>query len=561
MRLDGVYRYPVKGFSGQEVPETVLLPGRGVPFDRHLAVAHGGRDVAEDGAWTTCHAFVRTGPFQGLPLFGIDFDGTALSMSRPGGVPVEIPLDDLADADAVLADWFPGATPRLVRASNGYWDYSDAGVSLINKATIASLGHGIDPLSFRANFYLSDLEPWAEFGLIGRRIRVGQAELEVLRPIDRCATTSVHPVTGEEVTNVPALLARDYGHIYCGVYARVVVVGRVAAGDPIVDLGPAPGAALAATEPYNAPPAQQWPRPARVVRRVRESASVTSFWLSDPLAGVRPEPLAGQHIRIHHSGRWRAYTVSAVEGDQLRISVKRDGVVSGLLHDTEPSELIITGPFGTMCLDSESSPLLLVSAGIGITPMLTMIRAAGDRPVTLLHAAREESPALWAEAKELVPDARLFRSPRRLDADTVVAAASPGDSVYLCGPVEFMRAMRAALVASGVPDSRIHQEVFVSPLATSGERTPPPEPGPFRVLFAESGVEAQWKAECGTLLELAEQSGVDVSSACRAGACDTCVRRLSGGSTAYLADPVLAQGNNRILLCCSVPTSDVIIDA
>ncbi|SDM21343.1 MOSC domain-containing protein [Allokutzneria albata] len=561
MRLDGIYRYPVKGFAGQEVPEAALLPGRGVPFDRHLAVAHGGQDVAEDGAWTTCHAFVRTGPYQGLPLFGIDFDGAALSMSRPGGAPVEIPLDDLAGAGAELAEWFPGTRPRLVRAGNGYWDYSDAGVSLINKATIASLGHGADPLSFRANFYLSDLAPWSEFGLVGRRVRVGGAELEVLRPIDRCSTTSIHPTTGEEITNVPALMAREHGHIYCGVYARVVVGGRVSPGDPVVDLGPAPGAALAGTEPSNAPPAQQWPRPARVVRRVRESTSVISYWLRDPLAGVRPEPLAGQHVRIHHGGRWRAYTISAAEGDELRISVKRDGVMSGLLHDTAPDELIITGPFGSMCLDSETSPLLLVSAGIGITPMLPMIRAAGDRPVTLLHAAREESPALWAEAKELLPEARLFRSPHRLDAETVAAAADPSSSVYLCGPVGFMRAMREALVASRVPDSRIRQEVFVSPLASSGERTPPPEPGPFRVLFADSGVEAQWKAECGSLLDLAEQAGLSLPSSCRAGACDTCVQRLSGGSTAYLTDPVLAPGNDRVLLCCSVPTSDVIIDA
>ncbi|WP_086821099.1 MOSC domain-containing protein [Allokutzneria sp. NRRL B-24872] len=560
MRLDGVYRYPVKGFAGQELPEAALLPGRGVPFDRQLAVAHGGQDVAEGGAWTSCHAFVRTGPYQGLPLFGVDFDGSALSMSRPGGAPVSFPLDDLSHASSALAEWFPGATPRLVRAGNGYWDYPDASVSLINTATIAALGHGIDPLSFRANLYVSELAPWAEFGLVGRRVRIGEVELEVLRPIDRCSTTSVHPVTGEEVTNVPALLARDFGHIYCGVYARVVVGGRVAPGDSIVDLGPAPEAARAGTEPYNAPPAAQWPRPARVARRVVESPSVTSLWLTDPLAGVRAEPLAGQHIRIHHSGRWRAYTISAVDGDQLRISVKRDGVMSSSLH-SDVDELVITGPFGHVVLDSEPSPLLLVSAGIGITQMLPMIRAAGERPVTLLHAAREESPALWAEALGLLPSARLFRSPHRLDAETVAAAADPTSSVFLCGPVEFMRAMREALVSSGVPDSRVRQEVFVSPLASSGGRTPPPSPGPFRVLFAGSGVEAQWRAECGTLLELAEQAGVSVPASCRAGACDTCVQRLSGGSTAYLSDPVLRPARDRVLLCCSVPTSDVTIDA
>ena len=180
-------------------------------------------------------------------------------------------------------------------------DHEDAPLSLIDLETVALLarvaGRPIDPLRFRANFYVADMPALAEFELLGRTIRVGDAVLEVLRPIDRCRATSIDPATSDASLNVPALLARALGHVYCGVYARVVEGAEVKSGSRFYDLGPAPNATRDGTRVKTAPPVADWPRSVSVTGREQESAEVVSFWFDDPLASLRPAVQAGQHHR------------------------------------------------------------------------------------------------------------------------------------------------------------------------------------------------------------------------------------------------------------------------
>ena len=118
--------------------------------------------------------------------------------------------------------------------------------------------------------------------------------------------------------------------------------------------------------------------------------------------------------------------------------------------------------------------------------------------------------------------------------------------------------MRAAVVASGVGDGAIHSDPFYSPRQDTFEPREAPAPGPFRVEFSRSGKVHQWDSSCGTLLELADQQGEGLPASCRAGACGTCAVKVTG-DIFYTIDPVAPAPAGQALICCAVPTSDVVI--
>lgn len=581
-------RYPVKGFNGQPVAEAVLARGRGLPGDRRFAVTNGEGPVPADGRWTPCQGFMRLTRNPDLPLFGLDFAGPDLCLRHPDGrVAIGDPtraagLDRL---DAALVAWFSGGA-RLVEAQGGYWDHRDAAISIINPASVAALadaaGRHLDVARFRGNLLLDGLPAWGELAWVGRRLKIGEAEIEVLRPIDRCKATSVDPATGRADVNLPALLGRHVGHGFCGVYARVVQGGRVAPGDAIADIGPAV-AALGAAAVDTAPVPADWPRPGRILARTRETDDVVSLTITDSLAaaGLGPRLRPGQHIRLHHPGAlgWRCYTVSGTTEDGgWRISVRRGRGFSAWLDDLAAGDAVtLSGPFGAFTLpDVARRPVVLISAGIGITPMVAMARDFAGRSVRVIHVARHGGDlALWPELLRLAHTADLrlhLTQPRPGDLERWQAVAGrPGwaalaavigeADVYLCGPRGFQQAAMAAFAAAGLPDTRLHVETFVSPDTGAIDAIEPPLPGPFRVRFAHSGVEAEWTPAAGSLLDLAEAAGLQLKSHCRSGTCGSCRQTVVEGETTRSLPPALPVPAGSELLCCAVPASDVVIAA
>jgi hypothetical protein len=113
---------------------------------------------------------------------------------------------------------------------------------LINLATVReigrSLGREVDPLRFRGNLYVEDLEPWAEFAWVHRTLAAGEVRLACAERIDRCAATNVDPTTAERDLNIPLALRQTYGHIDCGVLLRVLQGGRLETGQTIDLAGP-----------------------------------------------------------------------------------------------------------------------------------------------------------------------------------------------------------------------------------------------------------------------------------------------------------------------------------
>ncbi len=293
----------------------------------------------------------------------------------------------------------------------------------------------------------------------------------------------------------------------------------------------------------------------------------------------------------------RSYSLSDVPDERgYRISVKREGAASRYLHDhVSVGDVIDTAaPRGDFVLRAGAGPVVLISAGVGATPVLAMLHAlAGERserPVWWLHGARNrDEHAFGAEVDALLaalPDAhRLVAYSRpadddpagnghdvvgRLDLALLERAGVPKDADhYLCGPDAFMRAIGAALTARGVAPERVATEAFGAvAIHASGivkaDRAPhvpdgPPGAGPT-VTFSRSGLAVAWDDRYPSLLDFAEACDVPVGFGCRNGVCHNCESGLLAGDVSYHIEPLEPPPDGRVLVCCTRPTSELTLD-
>ncbi len=251
-------------------------------------------------------------------------------------------------------------------------------------------------------------------------------------------------------------------------------------------------------------------------------------------------------------------------------------------------EVDVAAPRGEFVLDDDGTPVLLLSAGIGVTPVLAMLQALvarrSTRTVWWLHTtSTPATDALADEAAQLIDslpfghshvhytsEAAAPLAHRRLDGSLLVALGLPTDtSAYVCGPVGFMNDMTAALVGLGIPGSRIHTERFgslsaVNPGVVGVEPPAPHVPaaagtGPM-VTFARAGVAAKFNQDNGSLLEMAEACDIPTRWSCRTGVCHTCATPLLSGTVDYRPIPLTEPDVGQVLLCCSRPSTDVVLD-
>jgi ferredoxin-NADP reductase/MOSC domain-containing protein YiiM/ferredoxin len=482
---------------------------------------------------------------------------------------------------------------------------------------------------------------------IGDQYEIGAALFEVTQPRVTCYRVGIRM----DDPQIPALLV---SHHRPGFYLRVLREGTVQAGDEIVQVaagpeamtvaeidallylpghprqqiaralripalpegwrdsframlgqagGPAGAGGNAGLTALSPPPA--WPgfRSLAVTAIERESESVISVYLADPNGASVPAALPGQFLTLRlvvgdGPPLLRSYSLSGAPGaDTYRISVKREpqGAGSQFMHTRVHvgDTLDVAAPRGTFLLDSGDSPVLLISAGVGATPVLAMLHAlAGSRSgrdIWWLHGARNraeqpfaaESHALLARLarghEEICyshpgPDdvaGRDYQTEGRLSASVLAALDLPrGAQAYLCGPPAFMTDVSAALAAMGI--DRIHTEIFgAEPAQTPGiaaAAARPPHPpagapgaGP-QVAFARSALTVPWGTDYASLLELAEACDVPVRWSCRTGVCHTCETSLMSGTVSYAPDPVDDPAAGSVLICCSQPAGDLVLD-
>jgi ferredoxin-NADP reductase/MOSC domain-containing protein YiiM len=478
---------------------------------------------------------------------------------------------------------------------------------------------------------------------IGDRYRIGEAEFEVSQPRVTCYRVGMR--LGE-----PDMAALLVSHHRPGFYMRVITEGHVQAGDRVVRTRTGPGAlSVADTDALlylpgrdeqklrvalqipalspgwqrsfadllsaakdngtaasrGAEPAWAGFRQLRVAKVVRENDQVCSIYLTATDSADLPAPRPGEYLTLRITGAGkpapvRSYSLSSVAaGGTYRISVKQEphGVASTYLdRDLRPGAVLdVAAPRGDFVLDDGAGPVLLISAGIGVTPVLSMLDqlAAGhsERVIWWLHGARgPREHTFAAEADALLaalPNARRYvfysaatpaerrgahAAAGRLTAKALARLAPPPSAnAYVCGPASFMADMQNALTAIGLGPSAIHTELFGSlPPSTPGiakqasrpPHQPPGKPGrgPL-VTFSRSGITTPFGDDWHSVLDLADACDVPTRWSCRTGVCHTCVTPLLSGDVTYDPDPLELPANGQVLICCARPASDIVLDA
>ncbi|MCW2306785.1 MOSC domain-containing protein [Rhodobium gokarnense] len=247
-KIAGLYRFPVKGLSAEPLDRVALQVDRPLPGDRAIALEFRDSGIDPDHPeFRKKSYFLQLALFPALAVLKSRFDPETgrLEVTRSGAPFAEGVISDAADRERIetaFQNFFEPPLPRQPRLIAGgdvqFTDQSGPLISLINLATVNAIadvaGGPLDPVRFRGNLTLDGMEAWAENDLVGKRIRVGdRAVLEVEKRIDRCAATEVDLETGERNRPVIARLRETFGHIDCGVFARVVEPGAIAPGDAL----------------------------------------------------------------------------------------------------------------------------------------------------------------------------------------------------------------------------------------------------------------------------------------------------------------------------------------
>ena len=485
---------------------------------------------------------------------------------------------------------------------------------------------------------------------IGDRYRIGEAVFEVSQPRVTCYRVGLR--LGE-----PRMAAMLVAHRRPGFYLRVITEGPIEAGQDIIQIAsgpeqitvaeidallylpghprealtralrvpalspgwkqslqdlldqsdstsPSTGNAGLTTAAASPPPAWAGFRTLKVTATHDESRTVRSITLADPDGAPLPPWQPGQSIAVRlslgdrHMTAIRNYSLSNWVGSgEYRISVKREqhGAASNYIHSqvTVGQPLEVAAPRGTFFLTDAQTPVVLISAGVGVTPVLCMLHTlaatASPRQIWWLHAAHDHSQHPFAaESRELLGSLsnghiRVFYSQfdsaddffgdtesGRLSAAAVASFGLPPTSdVYLCGPSAFMDDLSAALGELGFQPAQLHTELFgAAPALTPGVAATtvpphlpvgPPRTGPL-VQFSRSGLTARWGPPSSTLLEFAEACDVPVRWSCRTGVCHNCETALLSGTVDYTVEPLEPASLGNILLCCAQPAESVVVD-
>jgi len=486
---------------------------------------------------------------------------------------------------------------------------------------------------------------------VGDRYRIGGALFEVTQPRVTCYRVGIR-------MNEPRMPALLIEHHRPGFYFRVLKEGDVGAGDEIVKVsdGPErltitaidallylPGASKGEIERALRIPALSpgWKssfhallrqmdhtgvrsgnagllsseqmataapgfRPLKIARIDRESSSIISLVLEPADGRPLTIPLSGQFVVLRLRPKadappvLRSYSLSGLpDADRYRITIKQEphGIASTYVSTQlrAGDVLDVSEPRGAFTLRQENLPVVLLSAGVGVTPVMSMLHVlaaqASARPVWWIFGARNRGDHPFArEARDLLaklPDARShvqytrpdpsdrqgfdFDAVGRLTVKVIQQLGVPRESdFYLCGPPSFLADFTAGLADWGVTNDCIHTEIFgsgksITPGVTNApHRTTHAPAGPAgkgpRISFARAGLTVSWDQRFRSLLELAEACDVPVRWSCRTGVCHTCECGLISGSVEYEPEPLDVPATGNLLICCSRPQEDTVID-
>ncbi|MEM7216181.1 MAG: MOSC domain-containing protein [Pseudomonadota bacterium] len=364
VKLEAIHRFPVKGFPSQSLKQARLELGKGIPGDRRYAITNG---TVSNGEWMLARSYFINAYNDGLQKFDVceNTNDGSLTLKNPDGHEMNLLPENpqsLELANLQLERFLNHVTvkpdapaPQVIerKQAESNWDYPGTELSIINAQSVQAIGTALDreldPVRFRGNLIIRDLPAWEEFDLLGKRLRIGEAEIEVMFPIVRCPAPGVNPATGERDIDFAETFPAHFGHAYCGMYAKVVSAGKIVPEDRIEIVGDAEmplSEAQAEADPY-----PLWPRMMEIedytvdIMTTRLTLKNTSPW---PLPKAEP----GQRLKLHiGSGRWTREYIKEASSEQYHLEIEdsktgdpmtqilREGLANG-------ERIVVTGPFG-----------------------------------------------------------------------------------------------------------------------------------------------------------------------------------------------------------------------
>ena len=596
--LSQIHVYPVKSTAAL-TQSHAWVEKQGLAFDRRFMVA------SDEGAMITARKYPQ------MVKITATLTMTGLVLQYPNKTDLVLQYADFAMVDASATVWndnFSAYTTTMI-ANQWFSDIIGHSVQLLfcgqqSNRVRSKIGHNVSfadgyPLlviseaslaalnersrdhhtmaQFRTNLVVSNTDAFAEDEW--KRIRIGEVEFEIVKPCARCILTTVDPLTGEfnalkePLKTMATFRADATGDVFFGQNLVALNEGMIRAGDVI--------------EVLEKQPKQVYVDNAETkllltcVEREDIAADFTTFWFESHQQLPLPPYLPGQHLplQLEINGEFiaRYYTLSSSPSRPGRyaISVKRidDGRISNWLHQhfQVGDVLAADKPGGDFHLGIHTDKLLLLSAGSGITPMLSMLRYLSDndniRDVVFYHQCSTEAdiPSLQElhQLEKMHPslDLRIVLSQPRRDWQgesgrlslSHLAMISDLDQrqVFVCGPNAFMDTAKKLLLKMGVSPARYHQEAF-GPL---GGSSTPKQAVKLNIdghIF--NGNNQQ------TLLEQAETAGVELNYSCRAGFCGACKVTLTSGQVEQPDVPALLpqeRQQGKILACCCIPKTDL----
>ncbi|SKC31561.1 NADH oxidoreductase hcr [Photobacterium piscicola] len=596
--LSQIHVYPVKSTAAL-TQSHAWVEKQGLAFDRRFMVA------SDEGAMITARKYPQ------MVKITATLTMTGLVLQHPNKTDLVLQYADFAMVDASATVWndnFSAYTTTMI-ANQWFSDIIGHSVQLLfcgqqSNRVRSKIGHNVSfadgyPLlviseaslaalnersrdhhtmaQFRTNLVVSNTDAFAEDEW--KRIRIGEVEFEIVKPCARCILTTVDPLTGEfnalkePLKTMATFRADAAGDVFFGQNLVALNEGMIRAGDVI--------------EVLETQPKQVYVDNAETkllltcVEREDIAADFTTFWFESHQQLPLPPYLPGQHLplQLEINGEFitRYYTLSSSPSRPGRyaISVKRidDGRISNWLHQhfQVGDVLAADKPGGDFHLGIHTDKLLLLSAGSGITPMLSMLRYLSDndniRDVVFYHQCSTEAdiPSLQElhQLEKMHPslDLRIVLSQPRRDWQgesgrlslSHLAMISDLDQrqVFVCGPNAFMDTAKKLLLKMGVSPARYHQEAF-GPLGGSSTPKQAVKLNIDGYIFRGNNQQ--------TLLEQAETAGVEINYNCRAGFCGACKVTLTSGQVEQPDVPALLpqeRQQGKILACCCIPKTDL----
>ncbi|MEB6606317.1 MOSC N-terminal beta barrel domain-containing protein [Aeromonas sanarellii] len=601
--LASIHLYPIKSTAGMPLSRAQVTE-EGLAGDRRYMV------VKPDGSFITARTHPQLQQVVATPMDG------GLQLHYPGLEPLILQERDFSRtprATGVWSDHFtalhttpiadswlsrvagePVALLWLGEESTRFREKTGTRVSfadgypllLISQGSLEDLNLRSDALhqmsQFRTNLVASGTRPFEEDGW--KRIRIGEVEFRVAKPCSRCIMTTVEPGTDrfnalkEPLATLSRYRRGEDGEVYFGQNLVALNEGWIEAGSEIE--------VLERVRPPVYPNAAPKKRELVCVAREPLARDLETFWFEAADGEPLPDYLPGQHLPISLDiGQGikmervqRRYTLSSTpeRPERYGISVKKlaDGRLSPWLHRQLQvgDRLLAAAPAGEFHLGAERA-LLLLSAGSGVTPMLSIARTLALRgeldDVHFMHLCRGEAdiPAaaeLHALARQGMTLTLILSQPEahwqglkgRLDDSHLGQVKGlAGREVFVCGPQGFMADAANRLTALGVPADRIRQESFGGAILSVAR--------PHQAVRLRIGEREFAGNNQGTVLDQANKQGVELPWSCRAGICGSCKQTLLSGEVDHPDAPAITaaeRAQGKFLACCAVPLTDLVVE-